>query len=124
VPAALVAALGPSKRPPVRATINGYTYRSSVASMGGKFMLGVTQEFRKGAGVVAGDVVDVDLELDTDPRELSVPPDFGAALARNARAKSFLTGCPTATSGAWSYRSKLPKLRRPGSDASIRPSRC
>jgi hypothetical protein len=37
VPAEVVAALGPSKRPPVRATINGYTYRSSVASMGGSF---------------------------------------------------------------------------------------
>ncbi|HEY7959339.1 MAG TPA: DUF1905 domain-containing protein, partial [Sphingomicrobium sp.] len=76
VPAKVVAALGSSKRPPVRATINGFTYRTSVASMGGKFMLGVPSEFREGAGVVAGDVVDIDLELDTEPREVSVPPDF------------------------------------------------
>jgi Bacteriocin-protection, YdeI or OmpD-Associated/Domain of unknown function (DUF1905) len=87
VPAKVVAALGSSKRPPVRATINGFTYRSSVASMGGKFMLGVPPEFREGAGVVAGDVVDIDLELDTEPREVSIPPDFAAALARDARAK-------------------------------------
>ena len=87
VPASVVAALGSSKRPPVRATINGFTYRSSVASMGGKFMLGVPPEFREGAGVVAGDVVDIDLELDTEPREVSIPADFAAALARDARAR-------------------------------------
>ena len=91
VPAKVVAALG-SKRPPVRATINGFTYRTSVASMGGKFMLGVPPEFREGAGVVAGDTVDVDLELDTEPREVAIPPDFAAALARNADAKRSLAG--------------------------------
>jgi bifunctional DNA-binding transcriptional regulator/antitoxin component of YhaV-PrlF toxin-antitoxin module len=89
VPAKVVAALGSSKRPPVRATINGFTYRSSVASMGGKFMLGVPPEFRDGAGVSAGEVVEIDLELDTDPREVSIPADFAAALARDARAKRF-----------------------------------
>ena len=46
VPAEVVAALGPSKRPPVRVTINGHTYRSSVASIGGQFMLGVSAENR------------------------------------------------------------------------------
>ena len=87
VPAKVVAALGSSKRPPVRATINGFTYRTSVASMGGKFMLGVPPEFRDGAGVAAGDTVDIDLELDTEPREVAIPADFAAALARDARAK-------------------------------------
>jgi bacteriocin resistance YdeI/OmpD-like protein/uncharacterized protein DUF1905 len=87
VPAKVVAALGSSKRPPVRATINGFTYRTSVASMGGKFMMGVPLEFREGAGVAAGDTVDVDLELDTEPREVSMPADFAAALARDAKAK-------------------------------------
>src|ERR1700693_1899343 len=87
VPAKVVAALGTSKRPPVRATINGFTYRTSVASMGGKFMLGVPPEFREGAGVAAGDTVDVDLELDTEIREVSIPPDFAAALDRDPKAK-------------------------------------
>ncbi|HEV2027465.1 MAG TPA: YdeI/OmpD-associated family protein [Candidatus Dormibacteraeota bacterium] len=89
VPAKVVAALGSSKRPPVRATINGFTYRTSVASMGGKFMVGVPPEFREGAGVAAGDVVDIDLEVDTEPREVSIPPDFAAALNRDSKAKQF-----------------------------------
>ena len=92
VPAKVVAALGSSKRPPVRATINGYTYRSTVAVMGGTFMLGVSDEVRKAAGVAGGDVIDVDLELDTDPREVELPPDFAAALNRDAKAKKFFAG--------------------------------
>ncbi len=92
VPAKVVAALGSSKRPPVRATINGFTYRSTVAVMGGKFMLGVSNEVRKSAGVEAGDTVDIDLELDTEPREVQLPPDFAAALGRDATAKKFFAG--------------------------------
>jgi Bacteriocin-protection, YdeI or OmpD-Associated/Domain of unknown function (DUF1905) len=91
VPAKVVAALG-SKRPPVRATINGFTYRTSVASMGGKFMLGVPPEFREGARVKAGDMVDVDLELDTEPREVAIPADFATALRTNPDAKRFFDG--------------------------------
>jgi hypothetical protein len=87
VPDEVVAALGPSKRPAVRVTINGYTYRNSVASMGGKFMLAVSAEVRSKAGVAAGDEVDVDIELDTEPREVSVPPDFAEALEHDGEAK-------------------------------------
>jgi hypothetical protein len=89
VPADVVAALGSSKRPPVRATINGYTYRSTVAVMGGKFMLGVSNEVRKNSGVAAGDTVEIDLELDTQAREVELPADFAAALGRDAKAKKF-----------------------------------
>jgi hypothetical protein len=92
VPAKVVAALGSSKRPPVRATINGFTYRSTIAVMGGKFMLGVSNEVRKSAGVAAGETVDIDLELDTETRDVPVPPDFAAALARDAKAKKFFDG--------------------------------
>jgi uncharacterized protein YdeI (YjbR/CyaY-like superfamily) len=60
--------------------------------MGGKFMLGVSNEVRKSAGVAAGDTVDIDLELDTQTREVEVPPDFAAALARDAKAKKFFDG--------------------------------
>ena len=87
VPDKIVEKLGPSKRPPVRVTIKGYTYRSTVASMGGEFWVGVSAENREGAGVSAGDRVDVDIELDTEPREVTVPPDLKKALGRNAAAK-------------------------------------
>lgn len=92
VPAEVVAALGPGKRPPVRVTINGYTYRSTVAPLGGAFMLPVSAEVRQGAGVAAGDEVNVDLELDSAPREVAVPPDFAEALDRDAEARRHFEG--------------------------------
>jgi len=88
-PTSVVEALGAGKRPPVRVTINGYTYRSTVAVMGGKYMLGVSADVREAAGVAGGDVVDVDVELDTATREVTVPPELRKALARNPKAKKF-----------------------------------
>jgi hypothetical protein len=82
VPPEVVEKLGTSKRPAVRVTINGHTYRSTVAVMSGEYMVGVSAENREGAGVAAGDVVSVDIELDTAPREVTVPADFAKALAR------------------------------------------
>jgi Bacteriocin-protection, YdeI or OmpD-Associated/Domain of unknown function (DUF1905) len=87
VPANIVAGLGSTKHPKVRVAINDYTYRSSVASMGGRFMLGVSATVREGAGVAGGDTVDVEIELDTESREVVVPPDLAAALKRDAEAK-------------------------------------
>lgn len=89
VPDEVVAALGPSKRPPVRVTFRGHTFRSSIASMGGVFMLGISSDVRKSSGVAAGDVVDFDIELDTQPREVAVPADLAGALDRDAKAKQF-----------------------------------
>ncbi len=80
VPDEVVAALGAGKRPPVVVTIRGYTYRNTIAVMGGQFMVGVSAEHRAGAGVAGGDEVDVDIELDTAPRVVTVPPDLAAAL--------------------------------------------
>ena len=82
VPADVVAALG-SKRAAVRGTINGHAYRSTVAARGDLFLLPVSAEVRKAAGVAAGDRLDVELELDTEPRELAVPEDFAALLDRD-----------------------------------------
>ena len=87
VPDNVVAALGAGKRPPVRVTINGYTYRNTVAVMGGMFMVGVSAEHRAKAGVAGGQEVDVDIELDTDPRELAVPSDLNDALEREPEIK-------------------------------------
>jgi hypothetical protein len=86
VPEEVVAALGSSRRPAVRATIAGYSYRTSVASMRGRFMLPISAAVREAAGVAAGDDVDVSLELDTEPRVVTVPADFAAALAEDVEA--------------------------------------
>lgn len=87
VPPEVVAGLGQGKRPPVRVTIGGHTYRTTVVVMAGRFMVPVSAENRAAAGVAAGDEVDVDIELDTQPREVSLPADFAAALEENPDAK-------------------------------------
>jgi hypothetical protein len=92
IPPDVVARLGTSKRPPIRVTINGKTYRNTVAVMGGKFMVGVSAANRKIVGVAAGDKVEVTLELDTEPRVVVVPTDFKKALARSAGASKFFEG--------------------------------
>jgi Bacteriocin-protection, YdeI or OmpD-Associated/Domain of unknown function (DUF1905) len=89
VPDEVVEALGAGKRPPVRVTINGYTYRSTIAVMGGVFMVGVSADHREHAHVAGGDEVDVDIELDTQPRELTLPDDFAQDLDREPEAKRF-----------------------------------
>ena len=92
VPEDIVAALGPSKRPAVSVALGEYTYRTSVAARGGTFLLPVSAEVREKAGVAAGDEVDVDIELDTQPREVAVPVDLHAALdADPVAAKRFAT---------------------------------
>ena len=88
VPPEVVEGLGGGKRPKVSVTINGKTYRSSVAVMGGKFMVGVSAENRALTGVAGGDVVEVTMELDTAPREVEVPDDFAAALEVSPDAKA------------------------------------
>jgi hypothetical protein len=80
VPDEVVEALGSGKRPPVLVTINGHTYRNTIARRGDRFMLSVSAENRTKAGVSAGDEIEVSLELDTQPRVVTVPDDFTAAL--------------------------------------------
>lgn len=89
IPAEVVESLGKGKRPPVKVTINGYTYRNTVAVMGGVYMVGVSAEHRAGAGVKGGDEIEVDIELDSAPREITVPEDFMAAIDANPAAKTF-----------------------------------
>ncbi len=81
VPPEIVSSLGSSKRPAVRVTFREYTYRTTVAPMNGVFMVPVSAEIRKSTGVAAGDELDIEIELDTEPREVTVPPDLATALA-------------------------------------------
>lgn len=87
VPAEAVAALGTTKRPPVTVSLNGYTYRSTVAAYGDLFLLPLAAEHREAAGLKAGDVVEVTLELDTEPRTVELPDDLAAALAAKPGAR-------------------------------------
>ena len=92
VPPGVVESLGAGKRPPVRVTIGPHTWRSTVAVMSGRFMLGVSAENREKAGVAAGDELDVTVELDTAPREVSVPADLARAFRRQAGATRAFEG--------------------------------
>ena len=87
IPDEVVESLGAGKRPAVKVTINGFTYRSSVATVSGRFMVGVSAENRAGAGVAGGDEVDVEIEVDTEPREVTLPADFAAALDAEPKAR-------------------------------------
>ena len=82
VPPEVVAALGKGKKPPVVVRLNGYSYRTTVAVMGGVFMLPLSAENREAAGVKAGEEVEITLELDSEPRTVAIPDDLAAALAQ------------------------------------------
>jgi len=86
---AVVDALGTSRKPAVTVSLNGYTYRSTVATVNGMYMVGVSNDVRSAAGVAAGQVVDVDIELDTQPRVVAVPADLAAALDAEPEARRY-----------------------------------
>ncbi|MDB5118843.1 MAG: hypothetical protein JWN56_61 [Sphingobacteriales bacterium] len=92
VPAEIVESFEAGKKPPVRITINGYTYRNTIAVMGGVYMVGVSAEHRKGAGVKGGDEIEVTIELDTDPRVVDVPIKLQKTLDENPAAKEYFEG--------------------------------
>lgn len=98
VPDEVVEGLGAGRRPAVKVTIKGYTYRNTIAVMGGVYMVGVSAEHRSAAGVAGGDDVDVEIELDTAPREVRIPAEFIAVLNAAPKAK--------ATFDALSYSNK------------------
>jgi hypothetical protein len=88
IPAEVKAALGPKARVPVRGTLNGFPYRSAVVPMGGRFLMAVNRAMREGAKVEAGDVVDVVMEPDDEPRAVVIPPDLALALAADPAARN------------------------------------
>jgi hypothetical protein len=87
VPAEVVESLGQGKRPPVKVTVNGFTFRTTIGAMGGRSMIAINAANRTGAKVSGGETVEVTLELDTESRELPVPADLAKALKGNAAAK-------------------------------------
>jgi len=87
IPDDVIAALGAGRKPPVTLTVNGYSYRSTVATVDGNFMVGLNADHRAASGLGGGDEVEVEIELDTAPREIAVPPELAAALAAEPAAR-------------------------------------
>lgn len=92
VPDDVVSALGSGRRPAVWVTVGAHTYRTTVASMGGRFLVPLSAEHRAAAGVAAGEEVDVEISLDVTPREVAVPSDLSQALAQDDEARRFFDG--------------------------------
>jgi hypothetical protein len=92
VPDDVVAALGGGNHPRVRVTLGGYSYQTSVARMGGEFKFPVSAAVREQSGLSAGDEVAVRIELDTAPRELTIPAELAEALERDATARQVFDG--------------------------------
>ena len=95
IPDPVVEDLGAGRRPKVVVTVGPHTWRSSIARMGDGFMLGMSQENRALAGVAAGDVLDVEITVDSAPRVVELPEDLAAALAVDSTA--------AATWATWSF---------------------
>ena len=87
IPNEVVEALGAGKKPPVKLRVNGYEYRSTVATIDGKFMVGFSADHRAASGIKGGDEIDVEVELDTQPRTVDVPADLQAALDAEPKAR-------------------------------------
>ena len=101
VPDDVMTALNAGKKPKVSVTINGHTYRSSVATVDGKPMVGVSEVVRDAAGVKGGDTVDIDIELDTAPRTVDVPADLAAALDAEPAARKTYDGLSYSLQRFW-----------------------
>jgi len=101
VPDDVMTALNAGKKPKVSVTINGHTYRSSVATVDGGPMVGVSEVVRTAARVKGGDTVDVDIALDTAPRTVAVPADFAAALDKVPAARKTFDGLSYSLQRFW-----------------------
>lgn len=85
----MLAELGGGNRPKVTVTVNGFTFATSIARMGENYLLGVSADRREAAGIQAGDVLDVEVALDTTERTVAVPDDLAAGLKENPEAATF-----------------------------------
>jgi hypothetical protein len=115
VPDEIVTGLGAGRRPAVRVTLGGaYTFRTTIAPMGGSYWIGVSAEHRAHSGVAAGDVLDVTVEVDDAPRTVTLPDDLAAALAADPAARAFydtLSYTNQNTYATWVTDAKKPETR-------------
>jgi len=107
VPQELAEALGEGKRPAVTITINGHSWRSRIAIMRGRYLLGLSNSNRQAVGVVTGDEVEVEVEFDPEPRAVpravAEPADFARALDADPLARAACNRLP--------YGLKLQRVR-------------
>ncbi len=94
VPEDVIERLGAGRRPPVVVDVSGYTFRSIVAVMGGKFMIGFSAAHREATGLAGGDPIRVTLRVADAPRVVEVPADFSAALHAHDGAHRFFHDLP------------------------------
>jgi hypothetical protein len=94
IPDAVVQSLGPEARPPVAITVNGHTWRSRVAIMNGQRLVGISAAHRAAARVAEGQTIDIDITLDTAPREVEEPDDLKLALDANPAARTAFDKLP------------------------------
>ncbi|MCZ2262408.1 YdeI/OmpD-associated family protein [Isoptericola sp. QY 916] len=94
VPPEVVEALGGGARPPVTITVNGHTWRSRVAIMRGRHLLGLSRANREAAGLEVGAEVEVELALDTEPRVVVEPDDLARALDADPVARTAYDSLP------------------------------
>ncbi len=92
VPDDVVERLGRGKRPPVLVTVNDYEYRSTVAVMGGRYVISLSAAVRAATGLKGGDPISVTLQVADTPREVEVPSDFAAAMEQQEPARQFFDG--------------------------------
>lgn len=77
--------LGGGQRPLVVVTLNNYSYRSAVGKMKGKYLISLSSEHRNNSGVKGGDILEVELKLDIEPRGVEIPKDLLSALNKNKK---------------------------------------
>ena len=94
VPKRVVEALRSGARPPITVTINGHTWRSRVAVMRGRCLVGISAANRAASGIAKGTTVIVDLRLDTAPRVVAQPPDLAEALRHHPAARAAFDRMP------------------------------
>ena len=88
VPDNILEKLNGGRKPLVKVTLNGYTYRSAVGKMNDKFMISLSSENRKNANVKGGDTLEVKVALDTEARTVELPIELQVALNKNKTAKA------------------------------------
>lgn len=94
VPDSVIDQLAAGRRPPVLVDVNGYEYRSTVAVMGGQYLVGVSAVVRAATGLKGGDPIRVSLTVADAPRVVDVPAEFAAALEVDEAARRFFDSLP------------------------------